>query len=308
MNILVFLRSNSVRQTIFPMRLLHGKLLFGFYCWAFFGGIIFFPPIQAQVPIKTMTFNVRYDNTMDSLNPWRVRKDWVVELLEEYDADIVGLQEVLHEQMIFLEEELPQYEWVGIGRDDGKTKGEYIPILYKKDRFDLLNHSHFWLSKTPQIAGSKSWRALPRMVTWVELEDKKNGEIFFVFNTHFDHFSRKARRKSADLLLESVKNIGGEIFSLVLGDFNALPHTQPYLQLASNLKDTHHLSENTERGSIFTFHSFGSTNPKLYRMIDYVFISDEQKMRVLQHSILTDNWQGKYPSDHFPVLAIMEWK
>ncbi len=287
---------------------LHCKLLFGFYSWAFFGGILFFSPIQAQTSLKAMTFNVRYDNTMDSLNPWKVRKDWVVELLEKYDADVVGLQEALQGQMIFLEEKLPQYEWVGVGRDDGKTKGEYIPILYRKDRFKLLSYNHFWLSKTPQIAGSRSWRALPRMVTWVELEDKKSGEIFFVFNTHFDHHSKKARRKSATLLLEVVQNIGGEDFSIVMGDFNALPHTRPYLQLTNNLKDTDHLSEDSKRDSVFTFHSFGSENPKLYRMIDYVFISDGRKMRVLQHSILTDNWEGKYPSDHFPVLVTMEWR
>ncbi|MFK7903907.1 MAG: endonuclease/exonuclease/phosphatase family protein, partial [Chitinophagales bacterium] len=145
---------------------------------------------QNAEPLKTMTFNIRYDNTMDTLNPWTVRKQWVVQLLKKYDTDIVGLQEALHHQMEYIEGKLPQYDWVGVGRDDGKMVGEYVSILYKKEKFELLDHNHFWLSKTPEQAGSKSWRALPRMVTWAKLKDKKNGEVFFVFNTHFDHHSK----------------------------------------------------------------------------------------------------------------------
>ena len=264
--------------------------------------------LHAQTNFKAMTFNIRYDNTMDSLNPWRVRKEWVKELIQKHKANVLGLQEVLKHQMDYIENQLPEYAWVGVGRDDGNTKGEYVPILYKKEQFQLLDYNHFWLSRTPQKAGSKSWRALRRMVTWVQLKDKTNGETFFVFNTHFDHYSKKARRKSANLLLESMSAIAGKSFCVVLGDFNALPHTKPYLTLASVLKDTHDLSESPQRGSIFTFHGFGSEEMDKYRTIDYVFISDERKMRVLQHSIIIDNWEGKYPSDHFPVMATMEWQ
>lgn len=263
---------------------------------------------QASVPIKAMTFNIRYDNTMDSINPWTVRKEWVVELLKKYDADVVGLQEALEHQMDFIADSLPQYDWVGVGRDDGKTKGEYIPILYKKEHFELLEHNHFWLSKSPEEVGSKSWGALRRMVTWVKLKDKRNGEIFFVFNTHFDHYSRKARRKSADLLLEYLDNITKGDFSIVMGDFNALPHTRPYRKLAMNLKDTHHLSIDLRRSSIFTFHGFGSERMDKYRTIDYIFLTDDQKMRVLKHTVIIDDWNGKFPSDHFPVLATMQWE
>jgi len=263
---------------------------------------------QNSEPLKTMTFNIRYDNTMDTLNPWMVRKQWVVQLLKKYDADIVGLQEALHHQMEYIEDCLPQYDWVGVGRDDGKMLGEYVSILYKKEKFELLEHNHFWLSKTPQQAGSKSWRALPRMVTWAKLKDKVNGEVFFVFNTHFDHHSKKARRKSARLLLEYIPNIAEENFSITLGDFNALPHTRPYLELAQTLKDTHHLSEDTSRSSVFTFHAFGSDLAMKYRTIDYIFISNKQKMRVLKHTVIIDDWEGKYPSDHFPVMATMDWR
>ncbi|MGB1241642.1 MAG: endonuclease/exonuclease/phosphatase family protein [Chitinophagales bacterium] len=263
---------------------------------------------QNDEPLKMMTFNIRYDNTMDTLNPWTVRKDWVVQLLKKYNANIVGLQEALNHQMEYIEEHLPQYNWVGVGRDDGKKAGEYVSILYKKEQFELLEHNHFWLSKTPEQAGSKSWRALPRMVTWAKLKDKTKEEVFFVFNTHFDHHSRKARRKSARLLLEYIPNIAGENFSIVLGDFNALPHTKPYLELARTLEDTHHLSEDASRSSVFTFHGFGSKKSTKYRTIDYIFITDEQKMRVLKHTVIIDEWKGKYPSDHFPVMATMGWK
>ncbi|MEZ4885465.1 MAG: endonuclease/exonuclease/phosphatase family protein [Chitinophagales bacterium] len=264
--------------------------------------------LYAQIPMKAMTFNIRYDNTMDTLNPWEVRKGWTGELLDKYDADIVGLQEALHHQLTYIAERLPQYDWVGVGRDDGKIQGEYVPILYKKEQFDLLDYNNFWLSKTPEKVGSKSWRALRRMVTWAKLKDKQNGKTFFVFNTHFDHFSKKARRKSADLLLKYMSNITQGTFAIVLGDFNALPHTKPYKKLATNLKDTHHLSIDLQRGSIFTFHNFGSEVMDQYRTIDYIFLSDDQTMRVLKHTVIIDDWEGKFPSDHFPVMATMEWK
>ncbi len=263
---------------------------------------------QNPIPLKTMTFNIRYDNTMDSINPWQIRKEWVTELLEKYDANVLGLQEALQHQMKYIAEKLPQYDWVGVGRDDGQTKGEYVPILYKKEHFELLDHNHFWLSKSPEEIGSKSWGALRRMVTWAKLKDKRNDETFFVFNTHFDHYSKKARRKSADLLLEYVNNITQGTFAIVMGDFNALPHTKPYRKLALALKDTHHLSIDVQRSSIFTFHGFGSDRMDKYRTIDYIFLTDSEPVKVLKHSVIIDEWHGKYPSDHFPVLATMQWK
>lgn len=305
------MESNKEKQTITGMNLSKKTLLSLLSLWtflAFFAGFNLSAQNSTSIPMKAMTFNIRYDNTMDELNPWNIRKEWVVELLEKYDADVVGLQEALHHQLEYIAEELPQYDWVGVGRDDGEMEGEYVPILYKKAHFDLLEHNHFWLSKSPEEAGSKSWGALRRMVTWAKLKDKRNGEVFFVFNTHFDHYSKKARRKSANLLLEYLSNITQGDFSIVMGDFNALPHTKPYQELAENLLDTHHLSIDLRRGSIFTFHGFGSQKIDLYRTIDYVFLTDSKKMDVLKHTVIIDDWEGKYPSDHYPVMATMEWK
>ena len=143
---------------------------------------------SAPEPVNVMSFNIRYDNPEDSLDNWRYRKDRVANAIHFYDVDILGTQEVLHNQLEDLKLRLPEYGVVGVGREDGKEKGEYSALWYKKDRFNVLDSGYFWLSETPEVAGSKGWDgACERIASWVKLQDKVSGKEYFALNTHLDY-------------------------------------------------------------------------------------------------------------------------
>lgn len=143
---------------------------------------------SAPEPVNVMSFNIRYDNPEDSLDNWRYRKDRVANAIHFYDVDILGTQEVLHNQLEDLKLRLPEYGVVGVGREDGKEKGEYSALWYKKDRFNVLDSGYFWLSETPEVAGSKGWDgACERIASWVKLQDKVSDKEYFALNTHLDH-------------------------------------------------------------------------------------------------------------------------
>ncbi len=168
-----------------------------------------------------MSFNLRVRTLFDGLNHWGLRKMLVVETIRAFEPDIVGTQECLWAQAAFLQEQLPDYGFIGVGRNDGRRSGEMCGIFYRRDRFDVAAGGHFWLSKTPDRAGSKSWgSAFVRMVTWARLRDRTTGNEIAVFNTHFDVFGKTARRESARLLRERMHHIAPGLPTLVTGDFN----------------------------------------------------------------------------------------
>ena len=149
--------------------------------------VLFFILVQSSDDIKAISYNIRYNNPKDGMNVWENRKATVMGLLNEQSADFVGLQEVVHAQLLDLVEGLPTYNYVGIGRKDGKTKGEYSPIFFKKDKYSVLQSNTFWLSETPDLV-SKGWDAsLERICTYGLFENKKNQKKVWVFNTHLDH-------------------------------------------------------------------------------------------------------------------------
>ena len=160
---------------------------------------------SAPEPVNVMSFNIRYDNPEDSLDNWRYRKDRVANAIHFYDVDILGTQEVLHNQLEDLKLRLPEYGVVGVGREDGKEKGEYSALWYKKDRFNVLDSGYFWLSETPEVAGSKGWDgACERIASWVKLQDKVSDKEYFALNTHLDHVGGMARREGISLMLDRV--------------------------------------------------------------------------------------------------------
>ena len=183
--------------------------------------------VQSQ-ELNVMTFNIRYNNKNDSLNAWPYRKDNAASQIKFHNVHILGVQEALHEQVMDLSQSLSQYKHVGVGRDDGKAKGEYSAIFYDAARLKLLDSSTFWLSLTPEIPGSKSWdAAITRIVTWAKFTDLKTRKTFFVFNTHFDHIGKEARRESARLFRQKVKGIAGNSPVVITGDFNSKPSDDP---------------------------------------------------------------------------------
>ncbi len=256
--------------------------------------------------LNLMSFNIRLNTAADSLNAWPYRKDKVASQVLFHEVQILGVQEALHDQVMDLQQRLPNYTYTGAGRDDGKTGGEYSAIFYDTSRLKLLQSATFWLSLTPEMPGSKSWdAAITRIVTWAELKMKSGQKTFFVFNTHFDHIGQEARRESAKLLLNKIKIIAGESPVIILGDFNAKPSAEP-IKILTNPADPLHVSDSKEisitphYGPSGTFNGF-TTKEVSDEPIDYIFLKG--KWKVLQHATLSQTWGGRFSSDHFPVFA-----
>ncbi len=263
--------------------------------------IVYFCNAQSNT-IDVCSFNIRFDNPDDGEHNWKHRKENVAALIQYYEADLIGMQEVLKSQIEDLEKLLPGYAWVGVGRDDGKEAGEYSPIFYNKDRFIVKQQSTFWLSETCDEPGTMGWdAACNRVVTWMELQDRNTEKVFFIFNTHFDHRGVTARKESAKLIVQKVKEIAGSYPVVITGDFNCTPDSEPYKILAEAFSDAYLVSKTPHYGQLDTFNGFKVPEEDKGRRIDFIFTKGQ--VEVLKHAILTDSWAGKFPSDHFPVLA-----
>ncbi|HEY1165026.1 MAG TPA: endonuclease/exonuclease/phosphatase family protein [Chitinophaga sp.] len=262
----------------------------------------------AQTPLNVMTFNIRYNNPGDSLDAWPYRRDKVASTVLFHEAQLLGMQEALYDQVTDLQERLPQYKHIGVGRDDGKTKGEFSAIFYDTTRLQLLQSQTFWLSTTPDVPGSKGWdAAITRVVTWGKFRDKKTKQVFIHFNTHFDHRGTVARRESAHLLLKQVAAIAGKTPAVITGDFNATPTDEP-IQVITNNSDPLHLtdskavSKTPHFGPDGTFNGFKNAE-RGDEPIDYIFLKGN--FSVLQHASLSNTWKGHFASDHFAVFSRM---
>ena len=259
--------------------------------------------------LNVMTFNIRLNTATDDLDAWPYRKDKVASQILFHNVHLLGVQEALHDQMVDLSERLPAFKYVGVGRDDGKEKGEYSAIFYDTARLQLLQSKTFWLSETPAIPGSKSWdAAITRIVSWAKFKDKKTRKIFFAFNTHFDHMGKVARRESAKIILNKVKEIAGTTPALITGDFNSEPADEPIQVITDKknplcLTDTKEISATPHYGPTGTFNGFKSKE-KNDQPIDYIFIRG--KWKVLKHATISQSWEGRFASDHFAVLATLK--
>jgi endonuclease/exonuclease/phosphatase family metal-dependent hydrolase len=275
---------------------------------------LFFLSVYAQSDsFRVMTYNIRLPVESDGIHYWDSRRPLVSSMIRYHEPDIIGVQEAFRRQLDELVLDLPEYTWFGVCRTDGtihpNPDGEFSAILYRKDRFDHLDGNTFWLSSTPEVAGSKGWdAALPRIVTWAKFADKKTGKIFFHFNTHFDHLGELARVKSAELMLVRIKDIAGEYPVVLTGDFNAIETSSPYHIITDTLSSYHmedalFLSVKPHHGPSGTFSgNFMLPGVGDYR-IDFIFIRNN--ILVLKHAILSDSWDSRLPSDHLPVLAEM---
>ncbi len=260
---------------------------------------------------RVMSFNIRLNTPRDSANAWPHRKDRVARIIRT-QADLVGVQEALRGMLADLEEHLPGFAWFGAGRDS-TGGGEYSAILYRTDRFELLDHGTFWLSETPGVRGSVGWdAALPRIVTWGRFRDRASGRAFVHFNTHFDHRGETARAESARLLRRKVDSLAGALPVVVTGDFNAVPESAPYRLLteeragdAPPLTDALTVSAHGHQGPRSTWNGFEEIVPG--RRIDFIFVRGDA-VRVLRHRILDETFDGgRFPSDHLPVWAMIQF-
>ena len=262
-----------------------------------------------------MSFNIRYGAADDGDNHWKKRNWLVAETIKNFDPDLMGTQETLKFQAEYLQGQLPEYTY--FGRSRMKTPNEHCGIFYKTERFTQLAGGHFWLSESPDVVESKSWdSSLPRMATWVLLNDNKqenNPEqqpILFL-NTHFDHRGKVAREEAAKLICERIarlKTIARNPYVIVTGDFNTPEDSAPYQVFfqddSLSLVDTYRVTHPTPADDEGTFNGFlGQTNGA---RIDWIFASDG--LAVVEAAIDTTSEDQRYPSDHFPVTAVLQEK
>ncbi|MGL5938172.1 MAG: endonuclease/exonuclease/phosphatase family protein [Phocaeicola sp.] len=250
--------------------------------------------------LSVMTFNIRYDNPEDGSNAWANRKGHVASCITNYGPDVLGTQEVLHNQLVDLQAALPAYASVGVGRMDGKEAGEYCALFYKKERFDLVKSGTLGLSENPDSIGLIGWdAACERIVTWAILEDKKTKSEIAVFNTHFDHVGSIARNESAKLLLKQIKDIAAELPVVITGDFNVTADSEA-LQLleAGGLKNSCKVATKVE-GPKWSFHDFGSLPMEDRSLIDFVFVNNSFQVDVCR--TVEDKPADTYLTDHLPV-------
>ncbi|MBE6232498.1 MAG: endonuclease/exonuclease/phosphatase family protein [Bacteroidales bacterium] len=289
-------------------------------------------PISAE-SLYVGEFNIRYDNGKDTEqgDGWEVRCPVVCDILKVESFDIFGSQEVLHNQLEDILAALPEYGYVGVGRNDGKTEGEYAAIFYKMDRIKCLSSGHFWLSETPEIVGSKGWDAkYPRICTWGQFKDRRTGKKFWMFNLHMDHRGVEARKQSAMLVMERIKTMCGNQPYILLGDFNVDQFNPIYpMMMDSGLfVDCHDAAavRFAPTGSMNYFKPDFKTDSR----IDHVLVSDD--FDVLDYTVLTYSYwseegptaealsdiksgkegvvlhRQRLPSDHYPVGIHLKFK
>ncbi|HEY2839757.1 MAG TPA: endonuclease/exonuclease/phosphatase family protein [Pirellulales bacterium] len=259
-----------------------------------------------SVPLKVMTYNLRYASKLPP-NAWFQRRPVAAAMLRELKPDVIGTQEGLYQQVKDLQTDLPDYAWIGTGRDGG-SRGEFMAVFYRLDRLEPLEFDHFWLSDTPDKIGSTTWgNTNRRMVTWVRFLDRKSNEEFYFFNTHFDHEKQPAREKSAVLIRERVDALKTKLPVILVGDFNASAEANPAYDTlvgAEGFSDTWKTA--IEPGeAIGTFHNYAGPRKGGAR-IDWILTRGP--VGALSTSVVTYSKDGQYPSDHFPVMATLEWQ
>lgn len=270
--------------------------------------VCFLSAKQPDSPLNVMTFNIRMDTQEDGSNQWSNRKDFAADLVKFHEVDIFGAQEVLNHQLNDLLQRLPDYSYVGVGREDGKTKGEYAPIFYKKDRFVLEDSGNFWLAEDMNAVGKKGWdAACERVATWGIFKDKISGNKFFFLNTHLDHMGKVARHEGASLVLEQAHKLAKNLPVIVTGDFNAVPDDDP-IKVLTDKNDPRHVVHSREIATLkygpeWTFHDYGRISNNEREWIDYIFVKGN--IKVWHNGVLTDTLNNLYPSDHCPVITTL---
>ncbi|WP_295938822.1 endonuclease/exonuclease/phosphatase family protein [uncultured Alistipes sp.] len=255
--------------------------------------------------LNVMTFNMRYDNPEDGENNWKYRYERVAEVILTNDIDVLGTQELLFGQLDDLKGLLPGYANVGVGREDGADEGEFSAVFFKRDRFTPLQSGTFWLSETPNVAGSKGWDgACERIATWVVLRDRNGSEFLFI-NTHLDHVGEVAREEGVNLLMERIARLRGERPVILTGDLNAEPQSSvvAHVQQGGLLRDTKAVAAQ-KRGPRWSFSDFGQIPVQDRPLIDYIFVSSD--LEALRYEVLPDTLGGGYVSDHAPVMAVIK--
>ena len=278
------------------------KFLTTLLCAAAFLGVV---SCNRTSEIKVMSYNIRLSSgteKADSIYHWEHRKQASLNLMHEENPTVFGLQEACPDQMDYMVENLPEYGYIGVGRDDGKRKGEFMSIFYKKEEVEFIDGGTFWLSETPDQV-SKGWDAACfRTCTWALLKKKDTGKKFVYMNTHLDHMGKVAREESIKLIVERAEKLtGGNLPVFITADFNSPTSNAIFKPMQEAMLDARVEAPVTDdRG---TLNCWGTTPPGV--VIDHVFYrgAEAQKFEVLRDK----DYGAPYVSDHYPVMltAIM---
>ena len=302
-------------------------------CFLFMAVVLMAFSVSAQ-DLVVGSYNIRNSNSGDARNGngWERRCPVICDQVEWVGFDVFGLQEVKHNQLEDMLAGLPDYDYEGVGRDDGKQAGEYSPILYKKERFKKLEGGTFWISETPEKVGVKGWdAALPRICSYVHLQDKVTKKRFWFFNLHMDHIGVEARREGAKLIAKKITEMCGKEPAFVSGDFNVDQHNEAYRTILNTgiLYDSYEVADK-KFATTGTFNSFDS-NLFTESRIDHIFVTEH--VTVNNYAVLTDGYwtpneksgksrkgeaapqeidfspyEHRCPSDHYPIAAKITFK
>ena len=260
------------------------------------------PALAEAVPLRVMTFNLRYASPKPP-NSWPERRPVMRNCIRRVTPDLIGTQEGLYGQLKDLAADLPEYEWIGLGREGG-SRGEFMAVFYLRSRFEPLAFDHFWLSDTPTVVGSSTWgNTNRRMATWVRFRERESGREFFFWNTHLDNDIELARQKGAALIVERVNQLKSDLPVVLTGDFNSVAGAgKAYEILVQNggFVDTFPLARERENEKMSTFHGYRKPADRAER-IDWILTRGP--VTVDKSSIVIYSENGQYPSDHFPVVA-----
>lgn len=254
--------------------------------------------------MRIMSFNILCFGNEELNHNWERRIPLVVRTIRNADPDSFGVQEATPEWMTALKACFPEYECIGVGRDDGANKGEYSAVFYKTEKYTSSENGTFWLSETPDKPG-KGWDAVcPRICSYAVLEDKATGKKFVHFNTHLDHKGAVAMQKGAELVVKKANELYPDLTAFFTGDFNVTPDSAPCKAVKDGgFTDCRDIAETTDKG--ITFHAFLTREEYEGTVIDYVFKKGDVKVK--NFTVIRDTIDGEMPSDHYPVYADIEF-
>ena len=249
--------------------------------------------------LKVMSYNIRMGAAKDGTNSWEYRYPATALMLEDQKPDVFGVQEAFNYQIRFIEDNFMDYDCVGVGRDDGKQKGEFMSIFWNKKTVKMIRWGTFWLSETPDKP-SMGWdAACKRTATWALMKDKKTGKQFYFVNTHLDHRGAEAQRKGLELIVERIAQINPKGYPMVLtGDFNVKPDNVALKDLDTKMQSARKIAPRTDNHP--TFNNWGKIKPDM--VIDYIYVSGFSACPEY-HTVTEKYGTWKYVSDHYPIYA-----
>ncbi len=251
--------------------------------------------------VVVMSYNVRYGKAKDGDNAWENRKSATPEMLKAVKPDVFGVQEALPFQEQFILETCPEYQCYGVGRDDGKDKGERMSVFYNADRFELKDHGTWWLSETPDVP-SMGWGARHyRTATWMLLKDRKSGKEFYFVNTHLDHRSKEAQKNGLLLVVSKIREMNPNVPMVLTGDFNVSPDDPTLDALDGLMLDSRTVAKKTVSDP-----SFNGFKKEGGKVIDYIYFSGFSSAESFR--VVNESYDGKaFISDHYPIVAELKY-